>query len=120
MHQGDGHDQVRHPGEGGEVPSRAIEQSVDAAVLRAMNRTGLVAEARVKGIIEKEAYDTGRGCARSRRRSRAAPTTSAPRARHGPDTAVRRGAASPASGRTSTRSSSGWAGSPAGRRQHAA
>ena len=39
---------------------RQLWEKVDAAVYRALVRTGLVGEARVKGIVEKEAYDTGR------------------------------------------------------------
>lgn len=37
-----------------------IGAHVEAAVLRAAQRTALLGEARVKSIIEKEAYDTGR------------------------------------------------------------
>jgi len=39
---------------------KELLQEVDAAVRRAMTKTGLVGEARVKGIVEREAYDTGR------------------------------------------------------------
>ncbi|QDT46166.1 hypothetical protein Pan258_01830 [Symmachiella dynata] len=39
---------------------KEIEQDVEDATYRAMTKTGLVGEARLKGIIEKEAYDTGR------------------------------------------------------------
>ncbi len=37
-----------------------VERQTEAAVYRAMVKTGLVGEARVKGIMQKEAYDTGR------------------------------------------------------------
>lgn len=39
---------------------RSLEAQVELAVKTAMQRTGLVSEARVKSIFEKEAYDTGR------------------------------------------------------------
>ena len=39
---------------------KQIEQQAELAVRRAMTRTAVVGEARVKGIMEKEAYDTGR------------------------------------------------------------
>lgn len=37
-----------------------VEQQVEDATYRAMVKTGLVGEARVKSIVEKEAHDTGR------------------------------------------------------------
>lgn len=36
------------------------QKQIEDAAFRALSRTGIVAEARVKSIIEKEAYDTGR------------------------------------------------------------
>jgi hypothetical protein len=39
---------------------KELEKQAEAAVLRAMIRTSLVGEKRVKGIAEREAYDTGR------------------------------------------------------------
>jgi len=38
---------------------KRVEQQAEDAVVKAMHKTGLVGEARVKGIMEKEAYDTG-------------------------------------------------------------
>lgn len=38
-----------------------IDKQVRAAVRRAAVRTALLGERRIKGIVEKEAYDTGRG-----------------------------------------------------------
>lgn len=37
-----------------------VERQVEAAVYRALVKTGLIGESRVKGAIQKEAYDTGR------------------------------------------------------------
>jgi hypothetical protein len=37
-----------------------LGRQVEAATHRAMTKTGLVGEARVKGIVERESYDTGR------------------------------------------------------------
>lgn len=39
---------------------KALEKQAEAAIYQAMIKTAVVGEARVKGIIEKEAYDTGR------------------------------------------------------------
>ena len=39
---------------------KQIEEEVNDATFRAMTKTGLVGEARIKSIVEKEAYDTGR------------------------------------------------------------
>lgn len=50
-----------------DIPEKAdkwlkdIEKHAEAATRRAMVKTGLVGEIRVKAIIEKEAYDTGAG-----------------------------------------------------------
>lgn len=38
---------------------KSLEKQADAAVHRSLTKTALIGEARVKGIIEKEAYDTG-------------------------------------------------------------
>lgn len=38
----------------------SLDKKTESAIFRAMQQTGLVGEARVKGIMEKEAYDTGR------------------------------------------------------------
>lgn len=38
----------------------SLEKLIDASVHRALVKTAVVGEARVKGIMEKEAYDTGR------------------------------------------------------------
>lgn len=40
--------------------AKDAEKKLAAAVHRALTKTGMVGEARIKGIIEKEAYDTGR------------------------------------------------------------
>lgn len=37
-----------------------VERQAEAAVLKAMIRTSIVGEKRVKGVMQKEAYDTGR------------------------------------------------------------
>lgn len=39
---------------------KSVEKQAEEAAYRALTKTGLVGEARIKGIIEREAYDTGR------------------------------------------------------------
>lgn len=46
-------------GDAGKKWTADIEKKVREAVIRAAQRTALVGEARVRGIIEREAYDTG-------------------------------------------------------------
>lgn len=46
--------------EKGQKYIQELSKQVDAAVYRAAVRTGLVGESRVKGIMEREAFDTGR------------------------------------------------------------